>query len=151
MRLQGIISKQILNYRNSIDIEIVDNEKKKKQVMECHWWGKCPSTTQACTWDTAFDWHDCQSMHAICTRGNGGAGSGTCRWSHSKSYRQCSKKRAGSSSSDPKNPDDPARSASSPVAGISAVSTSSSRRWKNNLLLKSWRCATNKQQHHSSI
>ncbi|XP_046442150.1 tissue inhibitor of metalloproteinase-like [Daphnia pulex] len=99
------------------------------KVMECHWWGKCPSTTQACTWDTAFDWHDCQSMHAICTRGNGGGGSGTCRWSHSKSYRQCSKKRAGA---DPKNPDDPARS-----APASAVATSSSRRWKNNLLLKS--------------
>lgn len=99
--------------------------------MECHWWGKCPSTTQACTWDSAFDWHDCQSMHAICTRGNGGGGSGTCRWSHSRSYRQCSKKRAGA---DPKNSDDPAR-----PAPISAVATSSSRRWKNNLLLKSWR------------
>ena len=118
-------------------MKLLTTKKKKKQVMECHWWGKCPSTTQACTWDTAFDWHDCQSMHAICTRGNGGAGSGTCRWSHSKSYRQCNKKRAGSNSSDPKNPDDPARSATS------AVSTSSSRRWKNNLLLKSWRCAKN--------
>ena len=31
MRLQGIIYKQILNYRNSIDIEIVDNEKKKNR------------------------------------------------------------------------------------------------------------------------
>ena len=109
--------------------------------MECHWWGKCPSTTQACTWDTAFDWHDCQSMHAICTRGNGGGGSGTCRWSHSKSYRQCSKKRAGA---DPKNPDDPARSA---PAGVSAVATSSSRRWKNNLLLKSWRCTYDTHTH----
>lgn len=99
--------------------------------MECHWWGKCPSTTQACTWDTAFDWHDCQSMHAICTRGNGGGGSGTCRWSHSRSYRQCSKKRSGA---DAKNPDAPAR-----PAPISAVATSSSRRWKNNLLLKSWK------------
>ena len=31
MRLQGIITKQIVNYRNSIDIEIVDNEKKKNR------------------------------------------------------------------------------------------------------------------------
>ena len=40
------------------------------KVMECHWWmaGQCPPTTQACYWETAFDWHDCQSSHAICTR-----------------------------------------------------------------------------------
>ena len=107
--------------------------------MECHWWGKCPSTTQACTWDTAFDWHDCQSMHAICTRGGGGTG--TCRWSHSRSYKQCSNKRA-AIGADPKNPDDPAR----PAPAVGAVATSS-RRWKNNLLLKSWKTIWHRHTH----
>lgn len=96
-------------------------------MIECHWWGKCPSTTQACTWDTAFDWNDCQSMHAICTR----SAAGTCKWSHSKSYRHCSNKkhRAGPAAGEPaKNPDDPASPA---VAGNNV------RRWKANLLLKS--------------
>ena len=56
--------------------------------MECHWWTKCPHVSQACTWDTAFDWHDCQQLHAICMRN----GQGQCRWSHSRSYRECTRR-----------------------------------------------------------
>lgn len=133
MRLQGNgkpISQSLTPLKTDHDAHSVHSN----QVMECHWWGKCPSTTQACTWDTAFDWNDCQSMHAICTRGNGGTG--TCRWSHSRSYRQCSAKRAGVMGGEPKNPDNPARPSAS--AGSTSISaTSSSRRWKNNLLLRS--------------
>jgi len=59
------------------------------KVMECHWWGgRCPSTTQACTWRTAFDRFDCQEQHAICIRNH----DATCRWSHSRAFRQCNAK-----------------------------------------------------------
>lgn len=74
------------------------------RVMECHWWmGQCPPTTQACYWTTALDGphRDCQSLHAVCSRNHG-----TCQWSFSRSYRQCSKK----SSMAAKNPDNPSPS-----------------------------------------
>jgi len=56
------------------------------KVMECHWWGgRCPSTTSACVWRTAFDKFDCQGEHSICVRND----DATCRWSHSRSFREC--------------------------------------------------------------
>lgn len=64
------------------------------RVMECHWWmGQCPPTTQACYWTTAMEGsnRDCQALHGVCSR-KSGIGSSPCKWSYSRSHRQCDTK-----------------------------------------------------------